>query len=203
MTVHLPGGETELAEIIRLLDSHDVRIETLQLHQPSLDDVFLEKTGRKLEGAARSELGARGPSLLQSSSRSAVARRSATGAFRQRALLFFPMLFPLILFAINGTAISRRREIPGFPTSNYRAFLLAMPFIQGAMFVSINAGTSLARDMETGFLNRLALTPLRSEAHARRAARRGVRARLRAGGGLPARGSGHRGRVRQRRRAGS
>ena len=32
------------------------------------------------------------------------------------------------------------------------------------MFVSINAGTSLARDMETGFLNRLALTPLRSEA---------------------------------------
>ena len=51
VTVHLPGGETQLAEIIRLLDSHDVRIETLQLHQPSLDDVFLEKTGRKLEGA--------------------------------------------------------------------------------------------------------------------------------------------------------
>jgi hypothetical protein len=26
-------------------------VETLQLHQPSLDDVFLAKTGRKLEGA--------------------------------------------------------------------------------------------------------------------------------------------------------
>jgi ABC-2 type transport system permease protein len=39
-----------------------------------------------------------------------------------------------------------------------------MPFVQGAMFVSISAGTSLARDIETGFLNRLALTPLRSEA---------------------------------------
>jgi ABC-2 type transport system ATP-binding protein len=51
VTVHLPGGESELAEIIRLLDSHHVRIESLQLHQPSLDDVFLEKTGRKLEGA--------------------------------------------------------------------------------------------------------------------------------------------------------
>jgi ABC-2 type transport system permease protein len=94
----------------------------------------------------------------------AVARRSAVDAFRQRALLFFPMLFPLILFAINGSAISRVAEIPGFPTSSYRAFLLAMPFVQGAMFVSINAGTSLARDVETGFLNRLALTPLRSEA---------------------------------------
>jgi ABC-2 type transport system permease protein len=104
----------------------------------------------------------REPSLLEQVI--AVARRSAAGAFRQRALLFFPMLFPLILFAINGSAISRLTEIPGFPTSNYRAFLLAMPFIQGAMFVSINAGTSLARDVETGFLNRLALTPLRSEA---------------------------------------
>ena len=51
VTVQLAGGESELAEIIRLLDSHNVRIETLQLHQPSLDDVFLEKTGRKLEGA--------------------------------------------------------------------------------------------------------------------------------------------------------
>jgi ABC-2 type transport system permease protein len=94
----------------------------------------------------------------------AVARRSALATYRQRALLIFPMLFPLILFAINGSALSRATEIPGFPTSSYRAFLLAMPFVQGAMFVSISAGTSLARDIETGFLNRLALTPLRSEA---------------------------------------
>ena len=93
-----------------------------------------------------------------------VARRSAVATYRQRALLVFPMVFPLILFAINGSALSKATEIPGFPTSNYRAFLIAMPFVQGAMFVSISAGTSLARDIETGFLNRLALTPLRSEA---------------------------------------
>jgi ABC-2 type transport system ATP-binding protein len=51
VTVQLPGGETQLAEIVRLLDRADLRVETLQLHQPSLDDVFLAKTGRKLEGA--------------------------------------------------------------------------------------------------------------------------------------------------------
>jgi ABC-2 type transport system permease protein len=39
-----------------------------------------------------------------------------------------------------------------------------MPFIQGAMFVSITAGVDLARDIESGFLNRLAMTPLRGEA---------------------------------------
>ncbi len=51
VTVHLPRGEAQLADIVRILDQADLRVETLQLHQPSLDDVFLAKTGRKLEGA--------------------------------------------------------------------------------------------------------------------------------------------------------
>jgi ABC-2 type transport system ATP-binding protein len=56
VTVQLPGGESQLAEIVRILDQADLRVETLQLHQPSLDDVFLEKTGRKLEGAGAGAL---------------------------------------------------------------------------------------------------------------------------------------------------
>jgi ABC-2 type transport system ATP-binding protein len=51
VTVQLPGGESELAEVVRVLDHGELRVELLQLHQPSLDDVFLAKTGRKLEGA--------------------------------------------------------------------------------------------------------------------------------------------------------
>jgi len=94
----------------------------------------------------------------------AVAHRAVIRTLRQRALLIFPMIFPLILFAINGSALSAATHIPRFPTSNYRDFLIAMPFIQGAMFVSISAGVDLARDIESGFMNRLALTPLRSEA---------------------------------------
>lgn len=94
----------------------------------------------------------------------AVARRAVLRTVRQRALMIFPMLFPLILFAINGSALSAATLIPHFPTHNYRDFLIAMPFIQGAMFVSITAGVDLARDIESGFLNRLALTPLRGEA---------------------------------------
>jgi ABC-2 type transport system ATP-binding protein len=49
--VLLAGGDTELAEVVRALDSEGITIETLQLHAPSLDDVFLAKTGRSLEGA--------------------------------------------------------------------------------------------------------------------------------------------------------
>jgi ABC-2 type transport system permease protein len=94
----------------------------------------------------------------------ALARRAVVRTLRQRALLVFPMIFPLILFAINGSALSPATRIPHFPTDNYRDFLIAMTFVQGAMFVSISAGVDLARDIESGFLNRLALTPLRGEA---------------------------------------
>jgi ABC-2 type transport system permease protein len=94
----------------------------------------------------------------------AVARRAVVRTTRQRGLIVFPMIFPLILFAINGSALSPATHIPKFPTPNYRDFLIAMTFVQGAMFVSITAGVDLARDIESGFLNRLALTPLRGEA---------------------------------------
>ncbi|HEX5591900.1 MAG TPA: ATP-binding cassette domain-containing protein [Solirubrobacterales bacterium] len=51
VAVRLAGGESQLAEVVRALDSEDIAIEHLQLHAPSLDDVFLAKTGRSLEGA--------------------------------------------------------------------------------------------------------------------------------------------------------
>ena len=53
--VRLEGGESELAEVVRALDAENVAIEHLQLHAPSLDDVFLTKTGRSLEGAEEVE----------------------------------------------------------------------------------------------------------------------------------------------------
>jgi len=50
--VRLNGGEGQLADVVRALDAENVGLEHLQLHAPTLDDVFLEKTGRSLEGAA-------------------------------------------------------------------------------------------------------------------------------------------------------
>ncbi len=48
--VQLPGHGT-LPDIVRALDSEDVRAAQINLHEPSLDDVFLAKTGRTLEGS--------------------------------------------------------------------------------------------------------------------------------------------------------
>jgi ABC-2 type transport system ATP-binding protein len=52
VAVRLDGGAEALAEVVRALDAEDIRLAHLDLHQPSLDDVFLAKTGRSLEGAA-------------------------------------------------------------------------------------------------------------------------------------------------------
>jgi ABC-2 type transport system ATP-binding protein len=48
--VRLRGGADELAEIVRALDAEDLAVADFRLHAPTLDDVFLAKTGRKLEG---------------------------------------------------------------------------------------------------------------------------------------------------------
>ena len=52
VAVRLDDGHVGLASAVRALDAAGLRCENIQLHQPSLDDVFLTKTGRSLEGAA-------------------------------------------------------------------------------------------------------------------------------------------------------
>jgi ABC-2 type transport system ATP-binding protein len=51
-SVRLTGGDAQLADVVRALDGDGIKIQDLQLHAPTLDDVFLAKTGRSLEGAA-------------------------------------------------------------------------------------------------------------------------------------------------------
>jgi ABC-2 type transport system ATP-binding protein len=53
--VRLSGGDAQLAEVVRALDAENIKIHDLQLHAPTLDDVFLAKTGRSLEGAKEEE----------------------------------------------------------------------------------------------------------------------------------------------------
>ena len=93
-----------------------------------------------------------------------LARRSVIRTWRQPAATIAPLIFPMMLLAVNSGGLKAVTHLPGFPTHSYVAFALAVPFIQGALFATMNAGTELARDIQTGFLNRLALTPLRSAA---------------------------------------
>jgi ABC-2 type transport system ATP-binding protein len=45
------NADGALREVVRALDTEDMHAAEINLHQPTLDDVFLAKTGRTLEGA--------------------------------------------------------------------------------------------------------------------------------------------------------
>ena len=80
---------------------------------------------------------------------------------RQPFQLFPIVFFPVILLAVNASGLKSATKLVGFPTDSYVSFAIAVAFLQGAMFALINTGTNLAEDIESGFFNRLALTPLR------------------------------------------
>jgi ABC-2 type transport system permease protein len=88
-------------------------------------------------------------------------RRAVVRTARQPANVIFPLIFPMLLLAVNAGGLHAATRLPGFPTTSFLAFALAVPFVQGALLATINANVDLARDIQTGFLNRLALTPVR------------------------------------------
>jgi len=90
-----------------------------------------------------------------------LAHRSIVRTLRQPAMVVPSIFFPLLLLSINSSGLDTATRLPGFPTDSYFRFALAIPFVQGALFAANSAGTNMASDIESGFLNRLSLTPLR------------------------------------------
>jgi ABC-2 type transport system permease protein len=97
-------------------------------------------------------------SLVQAAT---LGRRAVVRTARQPANVIFPLVFPMLLLSVNAGGLRAATRLPGFPTNSFLAFALAVPFVQGALLATINANVEFARDIQTGFLNRLALTPVR------------------------------------------
>jgi ABC-2 type transport system permease protein len=74
------------------------------------------------------------------------------------------IVMPLILLAINSSGLSAATRIPGFPADRFLDFAVVITFMQSALFATSTAGLGLVRDIESGFLDRLALTPMRAGA---------------------------------------
>jgi ABC-2 type transport system ATP-binding protein len=75
VSVRLNAGVDDLADIVRALDAEGISVRNLALHAPTLDDVFLAKTGRSLEEsveeteaqqqASRSQISLPGSPIMQ------------------------------------------------------------------------------------------------------------------------------------------
>ncbi len=57
LRLYVDAGATAIPQILRILDSSDVTLGSIELHRPSLDDVFLAKTGRSLRDSPDSTEG--------------------------------------------------------------------------------------------------------------------------------------------------
>ncbi|MCW2926658.1 MAG: transporter permease, partial [Thermoleophilia bacterium] len=90
--------------------------------------------------------------------------RSVRGALSSPAGYMPGIIMPLLLLAINSSGLSSATDIPGFPADRFLDFLIVLTFMQSALFATSSAGLGLVRDIESGFLDRLALTPMRAGA---------------------------------------
>ena len=163
VAVRLREGLAGLPAVVRAVDDAGLTLASLEIQAPSLDDVFLAKTGRSLEGAAEAESDAAEPAAVtrplatDRSARVALGRPHEPPAGCGR----LPADLPDDAAARELGRPQASTKLPGFPTDSFLAFALAVPFIQGALFSTMNAGTDLAKDIQTGFLNRLSLTSMR------------------------------------------
>jgi ABC-2 type transport system permease protein len=88
-------------------------------------------------------------------------RRAFLRSIRQPGQMAFALVFPLFFLFVVASGLDRAASLPGFPADSYVDFMFAIPFVHGALFTALNSAIELGRDIDTGFLNRLALTPAR------------------------------------------
>jgi len=71
-------------------------------------------------------------------------------------------VFPLLLVAVNSSAMARVATLPGVvpPGATFLMYLLPAAIVQGVMFGGINGGSELATDIQTGFFDRLVSSPV-------------------------------------------
>ncbi|HEX3873682.1 MAG TPA: ATP-binding cassette domain-containing protein, partial [Solirubrobacteraceae bacterium] len=55
LALYVDDGAGSIVEIVRLLEGRGIRVGAITVSRPSLDDVFLQATGRRLEGAKEEE----------------------------------------------------------------------------------------------------------------------------------------------------
>jgi ABC-2 type transport system permease protein len=93
-----------------------------------------------------------------------LARRSIVRTLRQPVVWVPNVFFALFMLAVVSSAGDQVTDTEGFPTDSYITFVLGAIVVQSAAGALTIAGNALGSDIETGFMSRLALTPVRGSA---------------------------------------
>ena len=174
LTIALSGGARDVAPVVRALDDAGFVVASLELVQPTLDDVFVEKTGRHLEGAEgnapaapgrrrRRRARVRGLStggLVAASL--ALARRALRNAFRRPQFLAPLVVFPSMFLAVNVGGLEAATRLPGFEAGEdgMLDFQLAAAITQSVLLGGVGAGIAVGLEIQLGFFDRLVTAPI-------------------------------------------
>ena len=158
-------GAAAIAPVVRALDEAGFAVEGIELVRPTLDDVFAEKTGHRLEGDARGAGGRGGGLSAVERDRRAVAgrsrRRTLRNALRRPQFLAPLVLMPTLFLAINTGGLHRSTDLPGFPhVDGFLDFQLAGAITQSLLLGGVMQGIGTALEIEGGFFDRLVASPI-------------------------------------------
>jgi ABC-2 type transport system permease protein len=91
--------------------------------------------------------------------------RSLRAGLREPALAFvFPLAFPLLIIGLFSQVYAKVADLPGFPAGSYLGWMAPAVVLMAAMFGAGHSAQGLVRDLQTGFLDRLRLLPVRPAA---------------------------------------
>lgn len=85
--------------------------------------------------------------------------RSLLEIFRVKGAILPATIAPMIFLIGLSGQFERLVDLPGFPTDNYLSWAVPLSCLQGAGFAGAASGVNLARDIETGWFDRLLVSP--------------------------------------------
>lgn len=88
-----------------------------------------------------------------------IAKRSMMLIPRMPSTFFPSLVMPVFLTVSFAGAFSGIVEFPGFPADKALDWFIPMTTLQGAAFAGITTGMGVARDLESGFYDRLLASP--------------------------------------------
>lgn len=102
----------------------------------------------------------RSPRLIAVEQTLALAARSVRNTAREPGAWVPSVIFPLLMAAIYSAQFARATGLPGFPeVDSFLQFILPAAILQGVSFNAGEAGSAMATDLQTGFFDRLAMSP--------------------------------------------
>ncbi len=86
--------------------------------------------------------------------------RAMKKLIRTPILIFFSLFQPLLFLLLFTQLFSKFGDIPGFPAGSYLQFAAPGILLQNAFSSALQSGTSIVSDLDTGYLQKMLVTPV-------------------------------------------